>query len=684
MEDLTRGSDHLRLSDAGVQISFRRDANRLMLLRIERPAETPFVDDGEVGNPFAAVVPQGRFAGVHSMSAFHVNRLYVGARRLLAFLEHDLMPMQVSLDISVEGNVITWLGQVLWNGDEQFEVDIYFPLLSRVRFDGPKGDRAIFPQISGSVRGPLGSLNYSGAYLGNLSSPAFIVEGGGRGLAVIDDNRADLAADPGASARRVYFVGNAFPLPDSLMIGGEQGPFIGIRHTRVFRPVSRFGGEAGHGRAEAQDPPYMKKLGDGVDLGPVRTYAYTGDWKTGALWLRGQRTHVPMRISSAPWYRKSTFIAESGLDQLAREGQTFLDLPRILEDSRSGGADLLLLYGYHDGELLGVEANMQNRGDYIFAAQNLGGPDGLRKGMEATHRAGGHVLLYVEGMIMWRRSRVGRSRGQDWAMRDADGTPTEHYRGFWHACPACSGYQDWLACTLAEILRKTRVDGFFIDSLLATHNHRCFNSDHNHPHPDVWNWGVRQLLRRVREEVDRVNPEAVLLVEGCGDVGREFVDGFIAHSHRWTGETCTEPFLRFLHPDIRTFESWGTSNVTASRNHVWNSVNGHRIFAHAHLFRRMASLSRRTRKYYDAFPEITGAPISSRDVKCRNCIARLYEGGVVAIGNTTAGKADAEITLPLRAAILLDRVDGSRVQAAGGKFSLPLRSYEFRAFEIRP
>ena len=150
------------------------------------------------------------------------------------FVEHDDMPMQLSLHISVEGNVITWLGQAIWNGLESLDADLYFPLLSRITFDSPATDRAISPQISGSTRGPAGELTYKSAYLGTLSSPVFLVEGGGRGLAVLDDNRADLAADPGAAARRAYLLGNRFPLPGDLSLGGDDGPFTGVCHSRSF------------------------------------------------------------------------------------------------------------------------------------------------------------------------------------------------------------------------------------------------------------------------------------------------------------------------------------------------------------------------------------------------------------------------------------------------------------------
>jgi Domain of unknown function (DUF6259) len=343
--------------------------------------------------------------------------------------------------------------------------------------------------------------------------------------------------------------------------------------------------------------------------------------------------------------------------------------------------------------LLGVGANMQNRGDYFFAAQNLGGFESLRKGIEASKRAGGHFIYYVEGMIVWRRSRIGRSQGEEWALMNADGKPTEHYRGFWHACPAHPGYQEWLAKTLAEIIRTTGVDGFFIDSTLATYNHRCFNPAHKHPHPDVWNWGVRQMLRRVREEVDKVNPETILIVEGCGDLGREFADGFVSHSHMWTKGTFTEPFVRFLHPDMRAYESWGGISGDVPKGfetpqglHVWNSVNGYRIYAHASSFDKLAPLGLRTRHYYDAFPEICDNQMSPLDVKCDNCISQMFEGTnpVLTVGNQSGQEVDATITLPFDGTVLVDRVDSGRVPVSGRKAALKLKPFEFRAFELKP
>ena len=695
----------ITLAGPGLQVVFDYTDDRLMLQQLQRQDDAPLLsaDDagtagpGPVGNPLAVVIGKGQYAGIYGMASFSVASLTHDERHLLAFLVHDTLPMQLLLQVEVDGHVATWRGQVAWNGDEALEADIYFPLLSRVRCDAPERDRALMPFIAGSVQEPLSTVEFSNAYLGLLSAPFFLVEGGGRGLAVHDDNRADFAPDPGTTVKRTYVVGNTFPqlekrpwLPrdyESTYPGGS-GPFLGICHTRVFRPVGAFDVPA----PRETSPQRFDAQGDLVDLGPIRTYAYQGTWKTGAQWLREERRHVPFRTSPARWYQQTTFIAEDMGDDMLKRGQTFYDFPQLMAQKETLGSNFFHIPGFHDPEVLGTTHNWRNRGDYVFAAQNLGGFDAMRKGIDAIHRRGGHILYYVEGLIMLKRSRIGREHGKEWALMKEDGSYDDHYPGFWHMCPGSADWRQWLAQTCAEIVRTTEVDGFFIDSTCATHHHRCFNPAHHHPHPDTWNWGLRQLLREVREAVDSVNPETILFVEGCGDMAREFIDGFVTHSHAWTRQTFTEPLIRFVYPDMRAFESWGNDRLSPTAPevrreylHVWNSVTGHRIYSHTPGWEEMAPLSARTRRYYDSFPEICERQLSMDDVAAENCLACLFDGlpRVMTIGNLSDQPVQATVMLPAPCGMLFDRVDSTRVPVANGTATLPLAPWEFRAFELR-
>jgi Domain of unknown function (DUF6259) len=702
-------SEEIVLTGSLTRIEFSKTGTVLRLKQIQREGHPPLLYSGgdlhqagvdALGNPMAVVVLSGPNRGSYGMDTFRITKFGSTGSRLLVYLTHKSLPLQTGLDIAIQGDVIEWRGQAIWNGADDVDVDFYFPLLSRVQLAGPGHDRLIAGELSGTARGPLDKLNFSQTYLGGLSTPAFLLDGGDRGLAFLEDSRADFAADPAGCRQRSAVIGTVFPMEDNLDVAialpkGDAGPFAGWRHRRLLLGTSRFGGQAEYDKAESHGTLPMAKLGDSVDMGPVLSYAYEGPWKAGAIWLRERRQMVPMRTSPAEWYRDTTFLAEESPDGLLRAGRTLYDLPLVLTERRGVGSDMLSLPGFSEPEILGTEENMLNRGDYFYPAENLGGLEAMRRGVEAAHRQGGHVLLYVEGLIVWKRSRIGRSKAGEWALMNADGTLTENYRGFFDMCPAERGWQDWFATTLADVVRETGVDGFFMDSMLATDNHRCFNPKHAHaPQPDIWNWGLRQVLRRVREEVDKANPNTILLCEGVGDMAREYIDGTLSHGHAWTGMKFTVPLLRFLHPQMRAFEAWGMEprgrNAPpwpVAKPLLWNAVNGYRVFAELESQEQLAPLGRMVRRYYDMYPEICDAPVSVFDIDCPDAWTQLFESlpRVLTAANPKEGATKAQLTFPaeVQSGLLFDRCTGKTIPVRFGKAEVDLAPWEFRAFELR-
>jgi hypothetical protein len=695
-------------SETGVTLHFERRGLQLYLQQIQRQTQTPLLygdaamhtaGSGPIGNPLTLVILNGSQQGAYAMDSFQVTHVEHSPSRLLAYLRNGKVPMEIGLEITVEGDVIEWRGQAVWNGSGDVDVDLYYPLLSRVRFDPGGNDRLVSGELGGVEKTRMAQLNYSATYLGGLSSPVFLVEGDGRGLAFLEDNRADFAADPGSCCQRSCVIGTRFPLPDEgdaalALAPGMDGPFVGWRHRRLLLGAKRFGGQAEYDEAESHGTLPLIKLGDSVDLGPVLAYAYAGSWKTGALWLRQQRQFLPFRSSPAKWYRDTTVLSEEMPDRLLRTGGSLYDLPLLLEERHALGSNMMSIPGFAEPEIIGTQENMLNRGDYFYPAENLGGWEAMRRGVEATHRQGGHVLLYVEGLIVWKRSRIGRSKAADWALMDANGKLTVNYNGFYDMCPAEPGWQDWFARTLADIVRTTGVDGFFMDSMLATDNHRCFNPKHAHaPQPDIWNWGLRRVLQRVREEVDKADPNTILLCEGAGDLAREFIDGSLSHGHAWSQMTFTVPLSRFLHPQMRSFEASGQQPRARSapvwpvkKPLLWNAVQGYRVFVEQENHEEIASLGRSVREYYDLYPEICDAQVSASDVKA-DCMAQWFDGlpPIVTCGNDSDSARTVTLEFPpsTQVALLFDRRDRTRIPVASGKARLKVEPWEYRAFELR-
>ncbi len=693
----------ITLSSPGLTLDFDID-HRLSLRQVRRECDRPLLygdrrckrnGSGPVGNPLAVVIQDGVHAGIYGIETFTVVKVTRSDRQLLCHLQHDSLPLAAILQIEVEGHVATFRGQVFWNGTDAVDMDVYYPLLSRVAAAGPAKDRVLLPVLSGAVHGPLASANVRKAYIGNVSSPCFILDGEDRGLAFLDDNQADRAADPVAACRRSFAAGTLFPLPPDVpchhipqVAPGVDGPYVSVCHTRRFAAIAAEDGLANAASSVAK--PTVAHDGESVDMGPIRMYAYEGGWRQGASWLREQLRDVPFRTSPAEWFQRTTFMGEENCYTMTAQGKTFHQFPAVLQSKRKLGADFFHFYGFHDADELGEKDLWRNRGDYFLAAQDYGGFKAARSGIEAIHRSGGRVIYYVEGLIVWKRSRIGLAKGRDWSLRRADGSEDVIYKGYWHMCPACAEWRAWLAATCAEIVRTTGVDGFFIDSQCATPYHRCFNPLHHHPHPDVWNWGVRQLLREVRAAVDAVNPNTIIIVEGVADLAREFADGSLSHSHDWTGWKLDEPLLRFLHPQMRVFESWTNRRVAPRHKppeylHVWNSVVGHRIYAHNSEADSMAALAQRTRRVYDSFPEICDSELSAHEVACANGFAQLFDGPppVLTLGNLTARRTTATVTLPVASGSLFDRLSNEHLALTQRRVQIKLAPWEYRAFEVR-
>lgn len=101
----------------------------------------------------------------------------------------------------------------------------------------------------------------------------------------------------------------------------------------------------------------------------------------------------------------------------------------------------------------------------------------------------------------------------------------------------------------------------------------------------------------------------------------------------------------------------------------------------------MQALSRLTRDYYDAYPEICASDLSNPPPACEAPIrAELFDSlpRVMTVANPAPQRWRACIGLPGReAGMLLDRVSGQRVAVEAGHATLPLEPWGYAAYELR-
>ncbi|MBI4578629.1 MAG: hypothetical protein HY718_02950 [Planctomycetes bacterium] len=230
-----------------------------------------------------------------------------------------------------------------------------------------------------------------------------------------------------------------------------------------------------------------------------------------AWWRQTRSIYCPFDNSGAG-ASLMQFQAGGGMtDQLT----SFRELPRLLDDARRLGSDVIYLVGYWQG---GYEA----KGDYI-PYEALGGEAAFREGIEAVHRRSGRLIVYLEGFIISRKTDFARRVGPAWAMMDEHGQFYPYFHTgerFYLMYPGeGSGWTDHIVGVAADMARKYRVDGVHLDSYGLQWDWR----DHHPAHPrgqdpHAFNQGAINLVRRMRTEMRKHNPEAIVILEGAEHV----------------------------------------------------------------------------------------------------------------------------------------------------------------------
>jgi len=195
------------------------------------------------------------------------------------------------------------------------------------------------------------------------------------------------------------------------------------------------------------------------------------------------------------------------------EGFTsFDDLDVMLNDARSLGTNVIYLVDYWEPEY-------EYKADYR-PKQQWGGEAAFRRGIEKVHRRGGRVILYLEAFIISRRTELGRTRGPQWAMRDQHGNFYPYYATgdrFYLMYPGeGSGWADHLVGVAGRLAREFSIDGVHLDSYGLQWGWRDYHTDHpGADDPDKFNRAAIQLVKRIRAELRKHRPEAVVILEGA-------------------------------------------------------------------------------------------------------------------------------------------------------------------------
>lgn len=363
--------------------------------------------------------------------------------------------------------------------------------------------------------------------------------------------------------------------------------------------------------------------------------------------------------------------------------QSFLQLPNLLAEAKSLGTNIVYLTDYWEGADQGGDPPWWNKGDYK-PRSDLGGEAAFSEGISAIQQQGGRVLLYLEPFIIYKFSNIGKEKGFEWAGLDKSGSELPDYpRNYSMVAPFVT-WQDYVAETAVRLVQQYRADGIFLDSYGWQMNRPMINgSENNEYSAEDYSLGVLSLTKKVRDAIQNVKPDAVVLGETTvGPIARYWDGGLSAdlgfadvlgkdESGNWIEKLIASP-VRYGIPEVRIFTNgWdlkGLNQVYAAGHGLALSSFWHGSFMHDNAA-YIKTLVEIRASYKDAL--IHGAQTYQPKTDSSSVIAYHYEGAIhslMAMVNMGNSPVDTDVTIkePNSGWIWKDLISGDLLETEGG------------------
>jgi hypothetical protein len=324
-------------------------------------------------------------------------------------------------------------------------------------------------------------------------------------------------------------------------------------------------------------PPQTLAPGETLTMPPVRVLIHEGDWRRTARAYADWFAKAFQHATPPRWFLESDSWEGRWLAKKSDKPPVFLGAW-----PGSGGPELMRqLGGFHDLPGAAIAEPFDNTeyaywercamlhnqcvgGDYVVR-EDLGGAVGLRDAFAAIRKLGLHSTLYLNAYTIHETSDLVKSgKAQRWSMVHHSGATNGRYSdfGYYHPCPGCVEYQDYLAAAVARLLKETGADGIRLDSV-GYYNHPCYNSEHHHRSPFDYNKWIGQLLAKVSKAAREVNPDVLLTTEGVIDFYSQWFHGGL-----------TQTYPRDLPPMRLAMDGRYRALAYAPIGPVWGSLAG--------------------------------------------------------------------------------------------------------------
>jgi hypothetical protein len=232
-----------------------------------------------------------------------------------------------------------------------------------------------------------------------------------------------------------------------------------------------------------------------------------------------------------------------------------------------------------------------------YPIADLGGKQALIDAIDSVHKCNVSVTAYVNGRLCNIETETYKKYGKRWSVLGKTSglgvNSTDFYELHenwnkswdkaklgegWFAvmCPYVKEWQDHLVGEVSRVIGEYHFDGIFLDQPGSYFGELCYNDKHGHSNPaSAWGPGLIELFRRVRQEMRRLDPDAILWTEGMNDAFGQYMDYYMDKNPLWLPmrifpecETFVEMW-RYTLPDYIIVNDPGSYSYPPSHDKVY-------------------------------------------------------------------------------------------------------------------
>lgn len=276
--------------------------------------------------------------------------------------------------------------------------------------------------------------------------------------------------------------------------------------------------------------------GETVDVPATTVYAYEGEWYVAADIYREWFLANREILEKPEWVKNNTGWLLAILKQQNDEVIfSYDEIGGILTDvADARGLDVLGLFGR------GIGGHDRFYPDYS-SDPKLGGEEAFKKGIAEAKARGKRVILYTNGQLLDQNEtpQFWPDTGSVITVRMQHGAMKTSKFHKYHDAPArhfglaCHSTQIWrdVMLRLAKHANELGADGLLYDQLAVHGPMYCYHPDHGHPVPAIVYENDRaDNMKYVQEEMNKINPEFIVMTEGIADMEMNSIGMFHAYA----------------------------------------------------------------------------------------------------------------------------------------------------------